>query len=258
MSEESFDKSTVRAVRRALNLISLMNRRVMWRLGELHAETGLPKATLSRLLRTLEAEGYVVSDATAGVYRLTSKIRHLSSGYNENVTMVEMGAPRLIRLTRDIKWPLSIGLPSGTDIVIHFTTMPYSPLASFTTTLGFRRPMMTTAMGQVYLAFCTENEREIISELIVSPNDPGAHAQQRRINSLVRSIGEKGYAVRATSADNETSTLAVPILIQGTAQGALGMTTFGRSMTRRVVEQHVPILQRTADEIGKASQTVDG
>jgi IclR family mhp operon transcriptional activator len=47
-------------------------------------------------------------------------------------------------------------MPQHDTIVVRFSTMPYSPLAVQTTTLGHRYGFFDSAIGRVYLAFCSE------------------------------------------------------------------------------------------------------
>lgn len=246
------DKNAVRAITRALRVISLMNQQELWRLSELHQQTGLAKSTLSRILHTLEREGYVASDAKTGLYHLTSAIKTLSSGYRETIALVDVGADIAIRVTGQIKWPLAIGLPRETEIAIYFSTMPYSPLASFTTTIGYRLNMMKTAMGRAYLAFSTTVEREVIVNLLVHHGTDDVEARRRIFIRQLDDVAQNGYATRYPSVENETATLAVPIIVDGSALGSLGMTTFGKALTKEVVLEHAPILRATAAEIGAA------
>lgn len=246
------NKSSVRAITRALRVLSLMNQQEMWRLSELHNQTGLPKSTLSRILSTLEQEGYVSSDPKTGLYHLTSAIKTLSSGYRETIALVDVGADIAIRVTGQIKWPLAIGLPRETEIAIYFSTMSYSPLASFTTTIGFRLNMMKTAMGQAYLAFSTPVERSVMINLLIPSSAEDTQVQRRSLMKQLEKVAQDGYAARYPSVENETATLAVPIIVDGSALGSLGMTTFGKALTNDVISEHVPILRATAKEMSAA------
>ena len=235
---------TIRAVARALNLLRTMNSRPVWSLHELHHATKLPKATLWRLLATLIAEGYVRAEEPAGTYRLAAKIRELDAGYTEYAQLIDVGRSILLKITKQIKWPLALGMPDGDAMVVHFSTMPYSPLAVHTTTLGHRLGLFDSAMGRAYLAFCSEAER-------LSMLEPLA-AEDRTLEWVRRDIARvraDGYAVRQPGLARGSATLAVPVLREDAAIAALSMTTYGRSMTRATVDRHVPILMETARAI---------
>jgi IclR family mhp operon transcriptional activator len=243
---------TIRAVSRALDLLRVLNRKPIWTLHDLHAATGLPKATLSRLLRTLTADGYVRAEEPAGTYRLAGKVRQLSAGYTESSRLVEAGRRIALQVTKRIKWPLALGTPDVDAIVVRFSTMPYSPLAVHTTTLGHRLGLVESAMGRVYLAFAAEVERETLLANIAGHLSDEERESLSDVRSELARVRRAGYAMRRPSAQRTSATLAVPVLIDGASVAALSMTTFGKSMTRDIVDRHLPVLRETADLIAGA------
>lgn len=242
----------IRAVVRALNLIRVMNGRSSWSLQELHLATKLPKSTLSRLLATLVVEGYVRTEEPAGTYRLSSKIRELDAGYTERSRLVDAGRSIAVAVTKKIKWPLAIGTLDRDAIVVRFSSMPYSPLAVHTTTLGHRLGLIDSAMGRVYLAFCSGVERNALLDQLAGFAAGPARRSNRWLTSDLAQIRQAGFAVRQPTVARGSATLAVPILINDQAIAVLSMTTFGKSMTRTTIEAHVPVLQATAARIAAA------
>lgn len=243
---------SIRAVVRALRLLRLMNTRHSWTLHALHQSSGLPKATLSRLLGTLREEGYVVAEAAAGSYRLSAKVRELDGGYSESSRLVDAGRAILLRVTRQIKWPLALGILDVDAIVVRFSSMPYSPLAVHTTTLGHRHGLFDSAMGRVYLAFCSEAERLSLFEHFEAVHPAAASDSRAWIERDLDQVRLAGHAVRQPSAERGSATLAVPVLVGGEAMAALSMTTFGKSMTPVTIERHLPVLRDTAQALGRA------
>ncbi len=251
-SASSEPADTIRAVVRALRLLRLMNERPVWTLHELHLASALPKATLSRLLATLRQEGYVAAEATPGLYRLAGKVRELDGGYTEGSRLVEAGRPILLRVTRQIKWPLALATLDVDAMVVRFSSMPYSPLAVHTTTLGHRLGLVDSALGRAFLAFCSDTERQaLLDNLYLQDADgPDLRAWPRDwVEHDLAQVRSAGCAVRQPNAERGSATLAVPVCVGGEAVAALSMTTFGRSLTAAVVAQHRPILVETAEAI---------
>jgi IclR family mhp operon transcriptional activator len=248
----------IRAVVRALDLIRRMNDRPLWSLQALHGATGLPKSTLSRLLGTLIAEGYVQAEAPAGTYRLTAQVEELAAGSLGRSRLVDIARPIALEVTRRIKWPLAVGLLERDAMVVRFSSMPYSPLAVHTTTLGHRLGLFESAMGRAYLAFCSEVERKVFLALLPErdPDDEGLTAAW--IRQDLATVRAQGHAVRQPGAGRGTATLAVPILAGPTlaeperVAGVLAMTTFGGAMTGATIAEHAPILRDTARAIAQA------
>lgn len=250
----------VRAVVRALRLRRLMNERPVWTLQALHQASGLPKATLSRLLATLRQEGYVAAEATPGLYRLAGKVRELDGGYTEGSRLVDAGRSILLKVTRQIKWPLALATLDVDAMVVRFSSMPYSPLAVHTTTLGHRLGLVKSALGRAFLAFCSKTERQALLDNLCAHGigAPGAESPDLRVwprdwvEHDLAQVRAAGCAVRQPSAERGSATLALPVCVGAEAVVALSMTTFGRSMTAAVVERHRPILAETAEAIAVA------
>lgn len=246
LSDESGNH--IRAIARALATLRLLNTGQRWTLHALHQQLGLPKSTVFRILATLQTEGYVQVDVAAGQYSLTRKVQELSSGYTEQSSILAAGAAIAIRVTREIKWPLAIGVRDGDALVVGCSTMPYSPLAVHATTIGTRLDLLTSAMGLAYMAHCSEQERGIVLQSL-SASQPFEAAS---IKARLYEAHANGFAIRHSVRGRDSATLAVPVLHQGCAVAALGMTTFGRAMTRVTVEHFAPVLQQTATQISEA------
>lgn len=243
---------SIRAVARAMLLLRNMNMQLESSLHSLHQQTGLPKPTIFRILRTLRQEGYVHSVGDGGHYRLTSKVKELGDGYTEKSVVVDVGTPVVLSLTREIQWPLAIGTLDGDAIVVRYSTMPYSPLAVHATTLGQRLGLLDTAMGRVYLAFCPANERATLLQLLRSASPDGLLEKERHLADELEFVRRQGYAVRKPDAQRSSATMAVPILRDGGVLATLCLTTFGHSLTSGMVAQYLPVLKHAAAEIAGA------
>lgn len=246
------DETPIRSITRALHVLRLMNTAQRWTLHELHIQLGLPKTTTFRILSTLQHEGYVQADVARGQYTLTRKVQELGGGYTEQSEVVAAGAPIALRVTREIKWPLAIGVRDGDSMVVGYSTMPYSPLAVHATTIGHRLSLISTAMGQSYLAHCSERERQIVLEHFSEAIQAKSEQTVLDIKATLMRVAAQGYAVRRPTLSSDSATLAVPIRQDGLAIAAIGMTTFGRTMTDRLVQEFLPILRQTATEIAEA------
>lgn len=245
-------EDSIRSIARALRILRAMNARQRWSLHDIHLQVSLPKSTIFRILHTLQLEGYVRTEGGAGLYRLTDKVHELGSGYTEKLLAIDVGSPIALRVTKQIKWPLAIGILDGDAIVVRYSTMPYSPLAVHTTTLGQRLGLLDSAAGRVYLAFCSEDERSILLNLLKSATADGKLHDEARLLSDFAEISRIGYAVRLPNEQKQTATVAVPVLDSDEIVAVLTMTTFGRLMTAATISKFTPILKQTASEIGQA------
>ncbi|WCM87605.1 IclR family transcriptional regulator domain-containing protein [Acidovorax sp. NCPPB 3576] len=250
----------VRSVQRALLILRVMNERSTWSLQELHQRTGLAKSTLHRLLSTLESEKYVRSDPHAyGQYQLTLAVGNLSSGINEKLRLAEVAAPLMIATTRQIKWPLSLGVIEGHQIRVVFCTMPYSPYAIRPSSLGRRYELIPSALGRTYLSFCSRAERRILVE---SANLHGDESQKITdlwaLRKIVQQTRRQGYAMRHARSNAESTAFAVPVFGGGVLRGTLVYSTFASQMDERMLKRFLPLVQATADRIGEEAAIMPG
>jgi DNA-binding IclR family transcriptional regulator len=106
-------------------------------------------------------------------------------------------------------------------------------------------------MGIAYIAHCSAQERGIVLQLLSTAQPFEAAAIKARLYEA----RINGFAIRHSVRGRDSATLAVPVLRNGYAVAALGMTTFGRAMTRVTVEHFAPVLKQTATQISEAYAT---
>ncbi len=243
----------VQSVTRALSLLAEMNRQRLATVRHLHAATGLPKATIVRLLRTLAAAGYVANDKRQGGYLVTSQVQSLSCGYHGDPLVVEAGRPWALEFTRRHRWPIAIAVLDRDAVIIRFSTIPDSPISPFHATVNMRLCLLTRALGRAYLAFCPPAERDVLlASLEASSHPEDAGARNRAACLRMLDVAQRaGYAQRAANVEpRSSSTIAVPIRHGSGVLASVGMTYFKSAVQRRdVAERYVPLLQELARNI---------
>lgn len=221
----------INAVVRAVDLLLALNRRPASTVDQLHRETRIPKPTVVRLLETLGHRGLVRRGPRYGSYQLTALVGSLSAGYHGEPKIVEAAGPVAVRLTKEIKWPVSVATFELDTMVVRYSTIPYSPVAPYHAVLNRRYSMVRTATGRAYLAFCSAAEREIILQVVARNGDEEDARFARDLDALGRVIAEtraRGYAVRAPGMQAESLSIAVPIF-DGDAVAASMNITWSRS-----------------------------
>ncbi len=249
---ERDSSNSIRAVERALALLRVMNEHENLSLKELHQLVELPKPTVFRLVSTLKGAGYVVQEGD-GLYRVSEKIRELGAGYTTRSLLIDRGASIARKVTREIKWPLAIGTLSRTEVVVRYSTMPYSPLAVQATTIGHHLGLLDSAMGSTYLAFCDAVQREHLLGALRAAA-PGGTLPQANIAKLLRSVSRRGYGLRLPRRRGDSASVAVPIGMGEDILGVLCLTTFGSLMNNSFLTKSTPILVSTAQDILRAVQ----
>lgn len=243
----------IRALLRGLDALAVLNRRDGATVSEVATEIRLPRTTTYRVLETLCAAGYVFRDPADERYRLTIRVRTLADGFDDEAWVSDVARPALDELGREIVWPVSIATLLGTAMVLRETTDHRSPLAVERLAAGLRVPLLTSAAGRVYLAFCPEAQRETLVDILArSAREEDALARNRdELSRILNEVRAQGYAttVRARRVSDEVS-LAVPVAIEDRALACLSVR-FGASAVpmKLALERFLPRLREAAQRI---------
>lgn len=221
--------------------------------SEIAAATRLPRTTIYRVLETLIEEGYVARDASDERFRLTILVRGLSDGFDDEAWVTQVAKPYIYELGREIVWPVSIATISGTSMLVRETTDHASPLAIERYAPGYRLPLLASASGLAFLAFCSAAQRDTLIDLLArSPRDEDAPARDRTgLGARLDEIRRQGYAVfhRPRRVSDRTS-LAVPIRGRERIL-ALLVVRYARNAIPlpQAVERFVPRMHEVASKI---------
>ena len=127
----------IEPIRRSFAILEGLSRRPHGTIAALAAETGLPRPTVVRLLKSLMELGYTTQVSRELGYRLTDKVLGLAQGIRFVDRLVDAAAPHMSRFTRRHGWPLYL----GTIIVLY---RGLSPLKRLT---GLLREMAPATQG---------------------------------------------------------------------------------------------------------------
>ena len=87
-------------------------------------------------------------------YCLTSQVRALSDGFAEDDWIAEIAAPLMTQLTRHLVWPVALMTFEEGRMLVRETTHEASTLSIDHGMVGRTLPILRTAAGRCYLAFC--------------------------------------------------------------------------------------------------------
>lgn len=245
----------IRALIRGLDALRVLNTKDGATVSEVAGEIDLPRTTTYRILETLCSAGYAYRAESDDRYRLTIMVRGLSDGYDDEVWVTQIGKPFIYELCRDIVWPISIATLSGSSMLVRQTTDHKSPLAVEHYSPGFRVPILGSASGICYLAFCTKNQRETLLEILARSKQVEDHPARNRVK-VRKDLAEtrnRGFAIyhRPRRVSEET-TFSVPILAADRLLAALTVRFSSSAVPQAgAVERFIPKLRQTAEQIGE-------
>ena len=149
----------VPALAQGLSLLALFSReRPVWTAPEIVAELALARATVFRLLKTLEAAGYVARDESGRGFRLGAAVLSRGFAYLSSSDLVEVAQPVLRRLRDETGLSAHLVVREGTEVIYLARYAANSTLSS-SVNVGTRFPVHATTLGR--MAICELSDAEL-------------------------------------------------------------------------------------------------
>jgi len=257
-SSSSASYKTVRGLTRGLTVLNALNREPVGatpsRLSEL---TGIHRTTVRRLLETLQSEGYVSRSPSDDSYRLTLRVRELSEGFRDENWISAIAAPFLGELLQEVVWPTDLCTLDVDAMIVRETTHRFSRLSFHRSMVGRRLPILQTATGLAYIAFCPEKEREELISLLATRDDAEGNIARdtRLLNNLILRTQRKGFGENFMNWNKEEriASIAIPIRSDEKLIACLNLVYIAEAMKiDAAAEKYLPAMNRVRAKIEDA------
>lgn len=247
------------ALARGLEILRVVNDERQATVGSLHKATGLDKATIVRMLETLEHEGYVMRDAERAVYAPTGRSLLLGQGYDQHLWIGNVAEPIMQEFRKRIGWPSDIALFDRDAMIVAQTTRETNSMM-IVRRPGFRFPVLETSMGRAYLAACSEQRQAAITATLAAIPGPATELARhpRRLKKLIAETSERGYAVMDPEYsrdvfDGKVWAMGVPVRNAAQVFASINIMMLRSAVSPdEAVRQFLKPLQQTADQIAEA------
>lgn len=257
---------SIRSLARGLEVLRLIQVSGAVSLHDLHRISGIPKASLLRILKTLMEEGMVWQRIVDDAYVASYALSELASRMDRETRLVEIASPILARLSEEVKWPSILAVPRLTHLEVRETNAPrayfhHIPLGP----VGFEINYLRSATGRAYLAFCEVPMREAILDRLRQGGRKGdVYARSpeavERVLSETRALGfgirdhdfggdfNEGRAV----VDDGRDSLGAAIRAGSPVPGAINITWAKRALSRSAaIDMFAERVMAAADEIAE-------
>ncbi|MGD9942264.1 MAG: DNA-binding transcriptional regulator [Burkholderiaceae bacterium] len=245
----------VRALHRGLDLLRALNRGGASGIAPLSRATGIHRTTAHRILETLRELGYVARGDSDNLWRLTPKVRELSEGFTDEAWISRIATPIMGELMHEVVWPTDLFTLQEDHMVIRESTHRFSPFSIHRTMIGTRWPVLRTASGRAYLAFCSAAERRSLIDILRASPDPGNALARSpaRLQAEIQLARRAGYGASVGEVDPKMSSISVPILLNGRVFGCISLAFFSRAMKpAEAAERYRDALHRATARIAAA------
>ena len=242
---------SIRSVERAFDLLEALEAgRHPLRLTDLGRLTGMPKATVQRLLGVLDRRGVV--EKTQGRYQLGIGVVPLAHGYLTESGLTTVALPVLQELARESGETATLFVRYRLDRVVVQRVEGADPLR-YSMPIGKRLPLLVGAAGLVLAAAMPREEREhLLSRTDRLRLGSGRTLGRTALRKKLETARERGYAISRDERVIGIFSVAAPIVRpDGSAVAAVAVT----GPCARVSEKKAAEL---SIEVRQAAQAIAG
>jgi IclR family transcriptional regulator, mhp operon transcriptional activator len=243
----------IRALSRGLDTLTVLNLRDGATVSEIAHEIRLPRTTVYRILETLCNAGFVYRDTADERYRLTIRVRGLSDGFDDEAWVTQIAKPFIFELTAEIVWPVCISTLSGTKMIVREVTDHSTPLALDRHAAGMRLPLLGSAAGRVYLAHCSDPQRDTVIEILArsgKEEDKPARNRTELLRALTDIKTQGHSSVTRTRRLTDEVALSVPVMLHDRPMASLTLRCIAQGPAGKTgAERFLPRLRECAVKI---------
>lgn len=154
---EAVEPGGVRVLHKTLDILETIKATESgFRLADLVRAVDLPKATVYRILTTLEGRGYL-DRAPDGSYRMAKKLFDLQRTVPLEQVLNRVAQPLMERLVASCKETVNLGILDAGEVAV-INTVESPQAVRMSSKIGNRRLLHSTALGKVLLAGLADKE----------------------------------------------------------------------------------------------------
>ncbi len=248
-------RGDVNSLRRAAAIIRVIaeNGDAGARLIDITRATGLRRATVHRLCRTLQALGWVRQPRDRQRYYLGGALPILTSLLPSRRRLAEAARPVLDRMAEETEDTAFLFLYDGLDALCVDRREGSYPVKPLLVDIGDRRPLGLGAGGLAILSFMPDDDRTAVLDLLFEYR-PECRARGRAaIEGDLAAARRAGYAEYNAGLVAGVSGIGVPIMTpSGTPVGAISVAGVESRWPQRRCDAFADVLHREAYRITKA------
>jgi DNA-binding IclR family transcriptional regulator len=180
--------------------------------GEVAKRTGLPKATVSRLVHALADMGYIAIDNRTGGYSLASRVLSFAHVFLSRLDVRAQIRPLMHRLSAPSGTTVLLAMPDRLQMTT-IEAMEADPRFQLRAWVGASVPMAKTASGHAYIAGLPEERRSALMEKLRDHYAEEWTVISKNIERSIQSIQINGYCLEVGEWKSNINDVAVPVVL---------------------------------------------
>jgi len=197
----------------AAKIFSLFNNLQVEERGvtEISKALEMSPSKVSRMLRTLEGEGFFEKNLETGKYRLGIEFFVLGIVYILHLPLRKIIHPHIEQIAKELNLTASWGILKNSEVII-VDRIQNLTIDVVSHRIGLNLPIHTTAVGKVLLAYLSEEEQDRILQSIDLIKLTDATIVDRRIiKENLELIKERGYSTDEEETHKDLNCIGAPV-----------------------------------------------
>lgn len=233
-------------VQRAIKIINYLNEaRGPQGIKDISENLNISPPITHRLLTTLKMEGMVFQDINSKKYSLGTVFIDYANKIVTDAPFISLIDPDLVELRNETQETVGLYLLTGIMrmcVVEHESNQEISRRAG----VGNRIPLHLGSSGRVILAFLNEGLQT--KALSILPEE-----ERNTLREKLETIVTTGYSINEEELTENVAALSAPIFgAKGKVIGAISISGPVFRWNKESMEQHIPLLLKTAENISKS------
>lgn len=252
---ESKATSTIQSVDRVFQIMELLSEYPKGlALMDICAHTGLPKATVSRMLCALSDNGYAVQDTENRKYRLTRRLFEIGSRVADSANILTAARPFLDQLARQTGEAVHLVSRVKDEVVYLYKEEGASMGVRMGSYVGLHNPMYCTGVGKSILAFLPDEEITAIwNRSEITQFTENTITTIEKLYEEINKIRSLGYALDMEEHEPGVRCIAAPILdLKRNPIAAISLSAPSIRMSADRIDALVPLVLQTAAQISRS------
>jgi DNA-binding IclR family transcriptional regulator len=204
------------AVKSATRVLDLFESLGRWDAHKTHmeiaSELGIPKSSLTQLLKTLVRRGYLTYEPASKSYELGPSIAMLAKRVNDGTDLLSVSEKVLSQLAAETQESCALNVLKGDRSEVKACVMSPRRLL-YHMQLGDAAPLYATSGGKALLAYLPEEMRkEYLARAVFEQITPNTITSAKRLEKELSEVRSTGYAFVMEEFTPGIAGIACPIL----------------------------------------------
>ena len=221
-------------------------------LAAISEQLQLPKGTISPILKTLAATGYISYEHAK--YRIGYRSFELGLSYGKGSDLLEIIQKQMQELVREVEEISQFGVLTGMDVMYLVRVNSQNPI-SIISEVGKRIPAYATGLGKALLSLKSDEWlRKAYDGYVFRKIGPKSITSFTELMQAVSEARRTGFAYEREESNEGICCTAVPVCFSGSVQGALSVTAPKFRLTPRkqeLIERNLTRTKNLIEEIAK-------